>query len=711
MTHLAKTCWLLITLIFIWSKPSMGQELSFPADPIVVVNEQGESITNPFAGGLNAPQFNSLDLNGDGVLDLVLFDRSANKISTFIYENDKWNYAPHYEYQFPDNLFNWVLLRDFDCDGRKDLFTSTSLGIKVYRNETEDAGALSWTLVEDPILTLGNDLINLFVNTTDLPAIHDVDGDGDLDVLVFNFATGGFIEFHQNNAIEETGSCGLGPFVRVTRTWGDFQECICGIFAFGDEECPANNRIQHSAGKALTLFDHNEDGNPDIFFGEELCPSLFQLSNLADGENALFRNASARYTAAQQELLFPAVYFLEASPGLDDGNVIVSSNARANIINQQDWKHSIYQFQRENGNWSLSTNAFLQDQMVEVGENAHPAFGDIDGDGDHDLIIGNRGSLINGAFTASIAVYENTGNVFEPEFTWLTNDFLWLSGNQWLNIKPTFYDLNKDGIKDLVFSALEGNRNKLLMIPGSEEGFRESQLESFDVPFNELDDFTLIDMNEDELPDLLVGTSSGRLDQYINVGSVSEPVFSLETRGFLSIETDPSRTYLSTTVYPERETSLYLYDDSGEIRLVENFLSPNPTIKTLSLEQPITTTRLGRIGALALSPLSPGKTALVIGNSQGGLQLLTLNETESQPGEDWSISLFPNPTKHRLNILTSRNATGQLVSLSGKILMKDLPLSESQINRLDLRNLSQGLYLLQVENSSVKKTLKVLIHE
>jgi len=70
----------------------------------------------PWARGLNSVQYNTLNLNGDTDTDLVLFDRTSNKLTTFIWENDAFNYAPQYEDLFPNDLVSWVLLRDFRSD-------------------------------------------------------------------------------------------------------------------------------------------------------------------------------------------------------------------------------------------------------------------------------------------------------------------------------------------------------------------------------------------------------------------------------------------------------------------------------------------------------------------------------------------------------------------------------------------------------------------
>ena len=60
---------------------------------IPVKDEQGSALSLPWAGGLNAAHYNTMDLNGDNVDDLVLFDRMADKVLTFISVESKYQYA------------------------------------------------------------------------------------------------------------------------------------------------------------------------------------------------------------------------------------------------------------------------------------------------------------------------------------------------------------------------------------------------------------------------------------------------------------------------------------------------------------------------------------------------------------------------------------------------------------------------------------------
>ncbi|HEX5171582.1 MAG TPA: hypothetical protein VFW11_20530, partial [Cyclobacteriaceae bacterium] len=63
---------------------------------IPVKNTDGNNLSLPWAGGLNATQYNTLDINGDSKADLILFDRTANKAITFLNENDHYIYTPQY---------------------------------------------------------------------------------------------------------------------------------------------------------------------------------------------------------------------------------------------------------------------------------------------------------------------------------------------------------------------------------------------------------------------------------------------------------------------------------------------------------------------------------------------------------------------------------------------------------------------------------------
>ncbi|HEU5146399.1 MAG TPA: hypothetical protein VFT90_06785, partial [Chryseosolibacter sp.] len=178
-----------VACFFLLSVPlaAVGQ-FTYTLDQTIPVQDlQGENLTLAWAGGLNAAQFNTMDLNADGEDDLILYDRMANKVITFIASEGQWVAAPEYEELFPDGVYNWLLLRDYNCDGRKDIFTGDVLGMKVYTNTTSTPEALSWEqflfetgfdgpksnvlLTKNPATDIK---VNLQLQFDDLPAISDV---------------------------------------------------------------------------------------------------------------------------------------------------------------------------------------------------------------------------------------------------------------------------------------------------------------------------------------------------------------------------------------------------------------------------------------------------------------------------------------------------------------------------------------------------------
>src|ERR1041384_4874770 len=175
-------------------------QFTYTIDQSAAVEVNGKSLAMPWSGGLNSAQINTIDFDGDGKEDIVVYDRAAARIMPFRSIGNKYEYAPDYAVVFPESVNAWMLLRDFNCDGKKDLFTSDPFGIVVFVNTTKPGQQLSWRPFNPgyPLLTKGfNGDINLKINDVDIPSIDDVDNDGDLDILAMRFVGIGTVEWHK----------------------------------------------------------------------------------------------------------------------------------------------------------------------------------------------------------------------------------------------------------------------------------------------------------------------------------------------------------------------------------------------------------------------------------------------------------------------------------------------------------------------------------
>lgn len=93
---------LIIVIFVILPSLTYGQFTYVSEQSFEVQDQDGNVLALPWTGGLNAAQFNTMDLNGDNVEDLVLFDRMADQVLTFLRSNNTYEYAPEYESVFPN---------------------------------------------------------------------------------------------------------------------------------------------------------------------------------------------------------------------------------------------------------------------------------------------------------------------------------------------------------------------------------------------------------------------------------------------------------------------------------------------------------------------------------------------------------------------------------------------------------------------------------
>ncbi len=722
----------LFLLLFLTAFSGLHAQFRFVEDRSIPVTIDGELLDRPWEGGINSAQFQKMDLNSDGIEDLVIYHRISGELATYLAENNRFVFAPEYKAYFPEEVTDWLVLADFNCDGKKDIFTSTTFGIKVFENIT--TGNLpEWTEAVD-FITFDND-INLQVNASDIPGIADIDGDGDLDILAYRFSTASTIDHYKNLSIENTESCGALVFTRESRSWGDLEECDCNSFAFGEpcnsggtanmgNDLLAPEAAEHAGGKAILLLDRDNDGDMDLITSDEFCETLYYMENVGTPQLARMETfVSFPENAPADDQFFPAAFYEDLNfDGAKD--LVVSTNADNNIGNLIDFTLTSTlnpnSGTTDNPVFNSTPVPFLQNEMIDLGEATFPAVADIDSDGDLDLVVGTRGTLSSNVLAAGIFLFENTGTRFNPEFELTNNDYLGLRADGLRNLKPQFTDLDGDGDLDLAYQATTNNGNQTTLKYRLNAGdFSLGEENEISLTIRETNQYHFSDIDNNGLADLLISNRLGSLSLHLNQGNMTfgEGIndFAGLTNGFDNLNTSVHIADLNNDGSKELITT----DITGKLEVFTGTLGADFTPLqsfTEIFESPLTASldfsRVDEFAPFTSGDIfGTGKPALIVGNNRGGLYIFrNLSATGGEPSSR-AIQLvaFPNPVDDRLFLQTDTEGILTIYNTNGQRIQQDIPISAAEQLEVSTINLPAGVYLFRVTNGVSKPGIQKVI--
>jgi hypothetical protein len=635
---------ILLVVLFHLALLANAQQISFQQ----IANLPVAGLKNPWAGGFNSVQFFLIDLDGDKKEDLVVFDRSAQHVKTFLRNaSGGFAYAPEFQTRFP-LLENWMNLLDYDGDGDKDLFTSSSGGIQVYPNLNNNFPKSLGNLKSTGL----NGLLNIYVSATDIPAILDVDGDGDLDVLAFEPA-GHYISFYEN-----TGDL---KFNTKSLNWGNFylNECDDISFNLVPESVLSTQStvaVQH-LGNTLALWDPDKNGISDLIIGHVGCPNFLFMRNEGTRSKPLFRAANTNFPASTPHLV-PSL--ASASPLDLDGDGALDLIASSHLPDLNPSLETASYYRSENGQLTLKTKAFLQEEMVDVGDNASPVFFDVEGDGDLDLLIGSN----------TVTLYENMNGML----TLKSRDFLAITGAvaiqlQALNGRLLIYYAKGTlaYYREYVAGQLTGEIALPVVSP------RETP--------------RLFDVNQDGLLELVVLDYLGVTRVY-DWSDLAKPYQRIETLfkgiAYADITGDGNFERITLDFYGD----LYASGLGLEVsRLPFNF-GQNAQISVADFNR-------------------DGKVDIVIGLASGGVQLLQNTSEISIPSDE--LYVWPNPASTLVNVRVKSAGTLHWFDLSGRVVGASLQVMAGETIRIPAPLPGAGNYILRYETAAGSVAQKVLI--
>jgi len=703
--------------------------------------ENNNILQNGLCGGLNTSQISSIDLNQNNIKDIIAFDRSNGKLYPFvnlgINDSINYQYKPEYRKFFP-NIHNWILMRDYNCDGLMDIFTYNQASMSVYKNNS--INSLSFILEEDVVETLyGSNSLNLFVSDVDIPAIDDIDGDGDLDVLTFNIL-GGYIEYHKNLSIEMYGHCDSLIFERFDECWGDVYE---GFNSYTLYSCNTFLMTEHKAhvGSSLMTLDIDNDNDKELILGDVAFNNLNLLINGGDQDSAIIIDVDSLFpqnninSEAAIMSSFPASFYLDINND-NKKDLIVSPNNANNAENKNSTWIYLNKGLTNMPEFEMPQYNFLQSDMLDFGSESYPVFFDYNTDGLIDIVCGNFGYFDQGNYISGLHLLKNTGTATNPEFTIIENDWNSISTiplNTILNLPapgiiPTFGDIDNDNEHEMIIGDANGKIHLFeSTINSGEYIFNITNPNYFNIDVGNNASPHICDLNNDSLLDLLIGNRDGTIYYCPNRGTLNNPIFDTIISEFgeinvsaNSLPNGKSKPFLLKSDnnndgdFTDTQDSIFIFVGSASGNIYKYHVN-DPFINNPNDSIPLITDNLGKIFEGFNSFISAydinndNQYEIIIGNKSGGLNIHKEDSsiTNNTYYLNEKINIYPNPAKNNFTIKTNTNYDYKIFNINGKILEnKTNNRGTVQVNCSKFRS---GIYILVIKTKNYTVNKKIII--
>ncbi len=689
------------------------------------VYKNSTQLLYPWTGGLNSVQFGKADVNHDGKKDLVVYDKVNSKYCVFLTQSTNstaYKFVNQYAAHFPP-VSGWMILKDYNCDGIEDLFTYNGVAnTKVYSGYY-DHDTLNFKLQQDGLYYPGN--INVYVSEVIKPAIVDVNGDGDLDIISYT-VFGTRLIYYENQRIEMHLPCDSLFFTKVDNCWGNVRDTFTNSYALRDTcsfKFNKPSQIMHT-GSLIDAYDADHNGAVDVLIGSVSLSTITMLYNKGTTAYAsiLLQDVNyPHYDTPYSTNSFASPAFVDAD---NDGNMdlLVSTYdvGAANINNMWFYKN----LRSDSLKLSLQQKDFLIDQMIEGGENSNPCFMDVDGDGLKDILLGSGGFKdYAGTEEYKLQYFRNTGTADYPEFTLENGDFLNINALGVKDISPTAGDIDNDGDTDLLVGIQDGRILFWENTAGAGNPpnlvyrlfLKDSAGNNINIGANAAP--TVFDINKDGKNDLIVGERNGNLNFYRGNDS-SKYVFVTDSLGKVRIRngantlgfTQPSFAYVDG----DNKIDMILGTNLNGLQFYSNI---QDHITDSFARAPDITPSLGqRTTAAVLDITNDGKLELLTGSLDGGLIIFSQvpptniwTSVKNHMADPLQFNLYPNPADNTvfIQIENSKAVDLQLFNTLGQQLFHNNYKDGEQIE-LNIAHLSNGIYLLKV-NDGEKEGMKKLV--
>ena len=325
---------------------------------------------------------------------------------------------------------------------------------------------------------------------------------------------------------------------------------------------------------------------------------------------------------------------------------------------------------------------------------AIPAFADLDGDGDLDILAGE--------YYGKLQYYQNTGSATNPQFAAPVENPFGLTEVVTIAF-PTFADLDGDGDLDLLVGDASGSTMKYFRNTGSatDPQFAPAQQNPFGlIATNYFSITSLVDLDDDGDMDLMVGEYGGVMQYFKNNGTPTAPQFAAPQQnpfGLTSTVDLAAPTFADLDV--DGDLDMLVGEYYGNMQYFENTgTATNPQFAAKQ-QNPFGLEGVVDAAFPAFADLDgDGDMDLMVGEYGGSMQYFTnttsVGTKELEAGIQ--LTLFPNPTSDVLFLQTDHPFEMiEVFDASGK----RLSFQQGSATRIQVSNWTSGTYILKLTDA------------
>ena len=565
---------------------------------------------------------------------------------------------------------SWPEFVDIDSDGDYDLAVGSQNGELVFLINSGTPITPEWSITKIQLsglnVDLGRRMVSRFV---------DIDNDNDFDLFL---RADGFQKFIFFRNIGDS----TNPIFQKDDEFCDISSCfsVTGFYfadldndndldlfqGFGTNVIYYENIGKFDTARFVLTDSTYLDGNhTDI-----MVPVFVDIDNdndydmfigKWDGTLSFFRNLG---TPTESHFLLVTDNYInlnvedEAAPAFAD---IDNDGDYDMFVGADGWLTAgrIYKFENVgtsvNAEWEFDEN-FLP--YLDFGTNSYPTFGDIDNDGDLDLLVGWGFPLTKG-----FALLRNVGDKFTPK--WDIESWNWEIESETIG-RPILYDIDNDGDLDL-FQSRHGKWLQYFKNEGTPEVpnwvLQDSNLIEYEMGLTAVVKVEFADIDGDGDGDIIGGTAmadfggiGGRLVMAENIGTPEEAKYDT-MKFYTDIKVGNWSLPSLGDVDADGDLDLLVADARGGYEFYRNQGDASNPVWELETDSIADIPNLLEAMAVFVDIDGDGDDDLFIGEQQAGIYfyrndfITSLVDEENNPINSYILlTNYPNPFNSRTTI-------------------------------------------------------------